>query len=273
MRRKNLLILAIIMLCTLLLWGCGKTSMEDATEDIPRPTLEETTSETQPEPETEPQTEPPVETAPPVETQPPTEPEPETEPEVQEQSEVPYLLTIPRADQSIYKGPGYDYAYARTVELAGIYTIVEEQWDTEGNLWGKLKSGAGWVDLTEIRQSEASPEPLTVNYADAALLSSGNYHHFVEDTSEYAIPVAFRANEAITGLEFCEMIFTDAGMEAGPCLYALDRLDPQTPLVIDMDFPGDMSSYEIRFVDADNTSHRCELYMSGRNGALCLSYE
>ena len=63
---------------------------------------------------------------------------------------VPYILAIPSASQPIYAGPGYGYNYVQTVELAGYYTITEESWDDNGHLWGKLKSGVGWVDLTDI---------------------------------------------------------------------------------------------------------------------------
>lgn len=45
---------------------------------------------------------------------------------------------------SIYKGAGKDYGVSGTI-TGGIYTIVEES-----NGFGRLKSGAGWVDLTQI---------------------------------------------------------------------------------------------------------------------------
>ena len=32
---------------------------------------------------------------------------------------------------------------------AGIYTILSEVWDADGNLWGEMKSGIGWVLLIE----------------------------------------------------------------------------------------------------------------------------
>ena len=65
-------------------------------------------------------------------------------------AEVPYLETIP-TNQSVYYGPGYAYNYVTYIKTGGIYTIVEEAYDEAGNLWGKLKSGVGWVDLSDIR--------------------------------------------------------------------------------------------------------------------------
>lgn len=60
----------------------------------------------------------------------------------------PYLVYISNPDYPIYKGPGYEYAYVGTVEIAAQYTIVEERYDPWGNLWGRLKSGAGWIALS-----------------------------------------------------------------------------------------------------------------------------
>ena len=42
-------------------------------------------------------------------------------------------------------GPGMNYSKARTSMSLGVYTIVEES-----NGWGKLKSGAGWIDLSKV---------------------------------------------------------------------------------------------------------------------------
>ena len=42
----------------------------------------------------------------------------------------------------IRKGPGMAYGRADRKCLAGIYTIVEVK-----NGWGRLKSGAGWLQL------------------------------------------------------------------------------------------------------------------------------
>ena len=74
----------------------------------------------------------PVQTLPTIETAAPTE------------SAVPYLLRIERNDQSIHEGPSYDDIFVATVGEKGVYTIVEEATDAEGNLWGRLKSGIGW---------------------------------------------------------------------------------------------------------------------------------
>lgn len=59
-------------------------------------------------------------------------------------NEVPYLVQVKRTDLYIRKGPGTSYG-TKGVIPKGVYTIVEEQ-----NGYGKLKSGAGWIALSDV---------------------------------------------------------------------------------------------------------------------------
>lgn len=197
---------------------------------------------------------------------------PETVPTTQSpEAIIPYLQKIFQPDQSIFDGPSYDYSFVGTVEVAGTYTIVEEAWDEEGNLWGKLKSGAGWVDLTDIRSSDAASTPVSANYADDRLLDSGNYHHCIADTSEYMVQIAFRTNEILTDFTLHSIQFNGDGFAAEEVLFSLEELNPNKPLVADVAFPGDMSMYGIRFVDSDGTIYNYAVSISGRNGSVVLS--
>ena len=65
--------------------------------------------------------------------------------EVKPVTKVPYLIRVSRRID-IRKGAAAGYAVARQCPI-GIYTIVAEQ-----NGYGKLKSGAGWVKLSEVRK-------------------------------------------------------------------------------------------------------------------------
>ena len=58
----------------------------------------------------------------------------------------PYLVKIITLGVKIKSGA---YANARNVGVInpGVYTIIEESTDKNGMLWGKLKSGAGWICL------------------------------------------------------------------------------------------------------------------------------
>lgn len=175
----------------------------------------------------------------------------------------PYLLEIPFADQSIFSGPSYDYSFVQTVEFAGIYTIMEEQMDGEGNLWGRLKSGVGWVDLTEIQYRIDFYAPISANYADGPLLSSGDYRYCCLDSSEYSFTVAFRAYETLYDIQIHAV--SDEPSEA---LYSLDQLTPDRPLVADIALPGDASAYSIYFSDEEGNINIYILTSSGRNNSL-----
>lgn len=122
-------------------------------------------------------------------------------------------------------------------------------------------------------EPEQEPEPLTAGYADEALLSSGNYHYFQEDTSEYAVSVVFRANETLSDVALYEMYWENEGWVVGSFLYGVQWLEPGKPLVVDMDFPGDMSCYEIRFADARGVKQTRVISMSGMDGSVILSHE
>ncbi len=69
----------------------------------------------------------------------------------------PYLLDILEATHPIYSEPSYSSDYVGTVQYAGYYTIVAEAWDNAGNVWGKLKSGAGWVDISMYDRPSQKP--------------------------------------------------------------------------------------------------------------------
>ncbi len=60
-----------------------------------------------------------------------------------------YLISVPDDSTIIYDSPSYNGEQVQNLPL-GTYTIVEEQYDDNGNLWGKLKSGIGWICLDEI---------------------------------------------------------------------------------------------------------------------------
>lgn len=137
-------ILCIVVLCGLVFMSAGCC----INLDIADPTsTEQTLPETEPILATEPET-----TTEPVQTEPPaTEPTetelPVTEPEPTDPpSHMPYTIKL-YASKRIYRGPKLQSGYVRSVAENGIYTIVDEDRDGDGNLWGKLKSGVGWVLL------------------------------------------------------------------------------------------------------------------------------
>ena len=76
-----------------------------------------------------------------------------TEPkEVVSETSCPYLVKITTAALNIRKGAGTNTAKVGCIRDRGVYTIVEERKGTGATLWGKLKSGAGWISLDYTRK-------------------------------------------------------------------------------------------------------------------------
>ncbi len=59
----------------------------------------------------------------------------------------PYKVKVKASVLNYRKGPGTNYAIAGTIRDKGIYTIVEESTGKGATMWGKLKSGVGWISL------------------------------------------------------------------------------------------------------------------------------
>lgn len=64
----------------------------------------------------------------------------------------PYLVKVTTAALNIRKGAGTNTAKVGCIRDKGVYTIVEEQNGVGATLWGKLKSGAGWISLDFVKR-------------------------------------------------------------------------------------------------------------------------
>ena len=58
-----------------------------------------------------------------------------------------YTVRVTAGSLNIRKGPGTNYSTNGAIKDKGIYTIVEEATGVGAKLWGKLKSGVGWISL------------------------------------------------------------------------------------------------------------------------------
>lgn len=59
----------------------------------------------------------------------------------------PYLVRVTASELNIRKGAGTNYGTNGAIRDKGTYTIVEEKEGQGAKMWGKLKSGAGWISL------------------------------------------------------------------------------------------------------------------------------
>ena len=184
----------------------------------------------------------------------------------------PYLETVYLADLPIFSGPSYDDRYVGTVEEAGVYTVVEEAWDWEGNLWGRLRSGAGWINLTDSRLAGEEKVPVSVSIATAGLLA-GSHETCVVDEGEYAVKIALRFYEDVTDIcvSFLEFDGETFVVSDSACMFP--ELTAGKPLVLHLGFPGDLTCYGLAFRDSSGESHRYTISLSGRNGLAVLTEE
>ena len=235
------LICAVAALC-LLLCACGAPVETTAPAETTLP----------------PVTEPVIETTAPVETAPPET----TEPAFRE-----YTLRIEDPETMIYAGPAFLSGAVAMVEEAGTYTIVEEAQDRDGNTWGKLKSGAGWICLTE--------PPLAPIYADYAEESFNAYHAYWSDETDYITAIGFTPAEKLTNVRFGLLDwFETESWQMAEELYTMDEIDPDRAFLAQVVFWGDMTTYGISFTDADGAERHFAVSISGKDGSLvCQEYQ
>ena len=97
-------------------------------------------------------------------------------------SRFPYIIKVNDPNTPIYSGPGYGYSYEGTVKIAALYTIMEERTDSYGNIWGRLKSGAGWIVLNEGFQ----PYLVYISNPDYPIYKGPGYEYACVGTVEIA---------------------------------------------------------------------------------------
>lgn len=181
----------------------------------------------------------------------------------------PYRQKVKRADEMIFSGPSYDEFCVGTVRKAGVYTIVEEVDDGEGHLWGRLKSGAGWIDLTHVRSEEIAAWPVSAAFA-ADCPPKNACHAFWMAADDTVSWLAFRASEPLTDVRLVEWDMTEADYADAQILYTLPDLTADTPLLTGVVFYGDMTTYGLTFTDAAGQTRSFAVSISGRNGMLIL---
>ena len=230
------LLCAVAALC-LLLCACGAPVETSAPAETTLP----------------PVTEPVIETTAPVET---------TAPAARE-----YTLRIEDPETMIYAGPAFLSGAVAMVEEAGTYTIVEEAQDRDGNTWGRLKSGAGWICLTE--------PTLAPIYADYAAESFNAYHAYWSDETDYITAIGFTPAEKLTNVRFGLLDwFETESWQMAEELYTVDEIDPDHAFLAQVVFWGDMTTYGISFTDADGAERHFAVSISGKDGSLiCQEYQ
>lgn len=150
----------------------------------------------------------------------------------------------------------------------GVFSIIDEVQDDLGNVWGKLKSGAGWVNLNYVRYM--GKPPITAYFADVIDQIDEEQCDCIVDDSEYMVRIAFRANERLNNVRFSTLQYGDI-YEAVENHHQIHWMEEDTYFVAGVVFYGDMTTYGISFVDAEGNERDYAVSISGMNGALVLN--
>ena len=204
----------------------------------------------------------------PPETTLPAETTPSTEMTLPPETTVPafseYTRSIDDPETMIYAGPGFLSGAVELVGEVGVYTIVEEAKDADGNIWGRLKSGAGWICLTE--------PALAPIYADYAPEDFNAYHAYWSEETDYITAIGFTPAERLTDVKFGLLDwFETESWQMAEELYTMDELDPDHAFLAQVVFWGDMTTYGISFADADGEQRHFAVSISGKDGSLCCT--
>lgn len=107
------------------------------------------------------------------------------QPREEEQSSNLFESYLVWLDEGIYvrESPDQNSNVTYKIDVSTKYTIVDEAYDDIGNLWGKLKSGVGWVNLTEA--------------------TDGNQDHRISAARRYYMTNPYMEYESVGNIVFC----------------------------------------------------------------------
>ena len=179
---------------------------------------------------------------------------------------LPQTVTVSDPEMPIYAGPSAASGCVALVGEAGVYTIVEETWDADGNHWGSLKSGAGWICLTE---------PLLAPiYADYAAEDFNAYYAYWNEGTDFITSIGFTPSQTLKGVRFGLLDwFETESWQMSRELFTIDEMDPEHPFLAQVIFWGDMTTYGISFEDARGEDRFFAISVSGKDGSLvCQEY-
>ncbi len=68
-------------------------------------------------------------------------------------SRLPYRIRLSEDFLPLYAGPGREYVKMGTISDDQRLEIIEERWGKRQELWGRLKSNAGWILLENVERA------------------------------------------------------------------------------------------------------------------------
>lgn len=183
-------------------------------------------------------------------------------------SKFPYTLRIDNPAQGIYKEPSYDSTKVGMVITATVYTIVDEATDDEGILWGKLKSGIGWVDLDSIYSFDGKIPLVTANFADLNRIEEPYEAFYPAERYEWAVLADIRVTAPVSDVRLLMLEPLDYTVYEEYCY--LGGLEPLQAFVTELYFSGDFTTYGLSLIDEYGMERIFAIGQSGRNGELVV---
>lgn len=180
---------------------------------------------------------------------------------------LPYTVKLTDPGMKIYEYPDFQAnpGSMDTIGQTGVYTIVEEATDDAGNLWGKLKSGAGWICL-----HNAQNFPVSARLAEQDTVFQ--YHYDCQE-KEYVTSIAMTANEDVYEFRFQKLAWNGDALQTQQELATAELFYKDCVFLGDVVFHGDMTVYGFSFVDQAGNTRYFALSLSGRDGSLeCWEY-
>lgn len=169
------------------------------------------------------------------------------------------------------------------LSLAGcvVYDVKEDHTETKEQLQEIPKQPPKNTVPKKTEPQETPPEeteypvpPELKSLITAAFAEEGEQGDifFLGDESEYAVRLAFTAEEDVT-YQFCRLIWERETYETD-FIFTENTLKAGQTFVAQVDFPGDMTTYGIHVTDQNGSAQYYAVYISGKDGSLvCQSYE
>lgn len=181
-----------------------------------------------------------------------------------------YYVTVTDKNYPIYETPDASKAPIATVKAAAIYTIMEEVRDDIGNVWGRLKSGAGWIIVTELYKEQIEGVEIMVDHAPEYMPEGSDYYVCGDDLSQYAAPFVLYTSDTVTDLQIWELKLADYDHEAVKPIGTWAEWNPDTAVVVLGSFPLDFSAYGVFFTDSNGAVHKYRVLESGEDSSPVL---
>ena len=171
---------------------------------------------------------------------------------------------------------GYFHNYTGVFEGDG---SVEVEEDAFWAGWDALYEEVQALPMTPFSdygdKASSAADPVRVVWESELPGGHADYTSVVSNSSEYAVRLAFVAEETVTDVQFLALQMEDMDASGRPVfsvetLYTQPELTPELPLVAELTFPGDLPAYGICYTDPAGVTRFFALSQSGFDGSLEL---